>query len=58
MNLSQSRAAAVKDYLVTKGIAAERIQSIGFGPDKPVEANDTEAGRAKNRRIEFKILSF
>lgn len=58
MKLSQDRASAVKNFLVNKGISADRIVSIGYGPNKPVESNDTEAGKTKNRRIEFKILSF
>jgi outer membrane protein OmpA-like peptidoglycan-associated protein len=55
-NLSKARAASVVQYLVSKGIAAGRLESDGFGPDKPLESNDTEDGRAKNRRVEFKII--
>ncbi len=54
--LSKSRARAVVAYLVQKGIAKSRLESDGFGPDKPVDTNDTEEGRAKNRRVDFKIL--
>jgi outer membrane protein OmpA-like peptidoglycan-associated protein len=54
--LSRERAAAVVRYLVTKGIAANRLESNGFGPDQPIDTNDTDAGRARNRRVEFKIL--
>ncbi len=54
--LSQRRAESVRQYLVDKGIAAERLQAKGFGKDNPVATNDTEEGRAQNRRIEFKIL--
>lgn len=57
MRLSTDRAAAVMKYLIGHGIAASRLESAGFGPDKPIASNDTDAGRAKNRRVEFKILS-
>ncbi len=54
--LSQERAEAVKAYFVGKGIFAERIATVGFGADKPVADNAKPAGRAKNRRIEFKLM--
>lgn len=54
--LSKDRAAAVMKYLVDHGIAAKRLESEGFGPTKPIDSNDTDEGRAKNRRVEFKIL--
>jgi outer membrane protein OmpA-like peptidoglycan-associated protein len=54
--LSQERAESVKAYLVEKGVAAERVTTVGFGPDKPVADNKNKAGQAKNRRIEFKLL--
>ncbi len=53
--LSESRAKAVKDYMLSKGIAIDRITSVGYGFDKPIADNDTPAGRAKNRRVEFTI---
>jgi outer membrane protein OmpA-like peptidoglycan-associated protein len=45
------------NYLIEKGIAATRIEAKGFGKSKPVADNSTEAGRSKNRRTEFKVLS-
>ena len=53
LNLSRRRAEAVKDYLVAKGIRGYRLTTLGMGEAKPVASNDTEAGRAMNRRIEF-----
>jgi len=53
-DLSLRRADAVKDYLVTKfAIAPARLTTRGFGPDRPVASNATDAGRAKNRRVEL-----
>ncbi|MCX6258494.1 MAG: OmpA family protein [Bacteroidia bacterium] len=54
--LSQDRAQAVKDYLVSQGIQAQKIQAKGYGKSKPVAANDSEEGKAKNRRVDFTIL--
>jgi outer membrane protein OmpA-like peptidoglycan-associated protein len=52
--LSQRRADAVKAYLVSKGIAADRLYTQGFGSSQPVADNATAAGRAQNRRVEIK----
>jgi outer membrane protein OmpA-like peptidoglycan-associated protein len=52
--LSEKRAAAVKAYIVAKGVAGDRLQAKGFGPSKPIATNKTVAGRALNRRVEFK----
>ncbi len=56
--LSDNRAAAVKNYLVTKGIADSRLKSTGYGETKPVADNKTAAGRAKNRRTEMTVRNF
>lgn len=56
--LSKNRAEAVKTYLTTNGISADRVTSEGYGDTKPLSTNDTEVGRAKNRRTEFTVLSF
>ncbi|MBI5058232.1 OmpA family protein [candidate division KSB1 bacterium] len=53
MRLSEDRAKAVKDWLVAKGIDGKRISTKGYGPDKPLAANDTPENKQKNRRIEF-----
>jgi OmpA-OmpF porin, OOP family len=50
--LSQKRADAVRAYLVSKGIDASRIDTIGYGDERPIAPNDTDQGRQKNRRIE------
>ena len=54
--LSTERARAVKDYLRGKGIDGARLDAEGFGQEKPVASNDTEDGRAKNRRVDFLIV--
>jgi OmpA-OmpF porin, OOP family len=56
--LSENRAKAVKDYLVSKGIAEDRLKSSGYGSSKPVGDNKTAAGRASNRRTELAVRNF
>ena len=51
--LSQRRSEAVRDYLIGKGVAPERLEAKGFGEDRPIASNSTNAGRAANRRVEF-----
>lgn len=53
--LSQARAEAVKQYLSNKGIDGALLTASGQGPDKPLASNDTATGRARNRRIEFRL---
>jgi OmpA-OmpF porin, OOP family len=54
--LSEERAAAVADYFVGKGIARDRIETVGHGESKPIADNDSRAGRATNRRIELQLI--
>ncbi|MES2410767.1 MAG: OmpA family protein [Bacteroidota bacterium] len=54
--LSEDRAAAVRNYLIESGIAADRLSSIGFGESKPIDTNKTKAGKANNRRTEVKLV--
>lgn len=55
MALSAKRAQAVKKYLVNLGVSAKQVTSKGYGPAQPVADNDTDDGRSKNRRIEFRV---
>ena len=55
--LSQGRAAAVVEYMINQGVDAERLEAVGFGPDKPIAPNSTAKGRALNRRTEFNIVN-
>jgi len=53
MKLSQARAEAVRAYMILKGVDADRLAAVGYGADRPIGDNNTAAGRAGNRRIEF-----
>ncbi len=57
LHLSQKRADAIKAYLLKKGFKNDKIKAIGYGESNPVASNKTKEGRAKNRRIEFHIVS-
>ena len=54
-NLSQKRADKYSSYLVSQGVPKNNIKSIGKGIDNPIASNDTEEGRAQNRRVEVII---
>jgi OmpA-OmpF porin, OOP family len=56
-DLSNRRAAAVVKYLVSKGVAADRLVSEGFGQEKPIADNATTEGKANNRRVEFVLVN-
>ncbi|MEM0994175.1 MAG: OmpA family protein [Bacteroidota bacterium] len=58
INLSTARAKRVQDYLIAKGIAAERLEFIGRGEEKPIATNGSEVGRQANRRVEFEVVDF
>jgi len=53
--LSDKRAVSVKDYLVSKGVASDRIITTPFGSTVPIASNETAAGRQKNRRVEIEL---
>ena len=56
--LSEQRAQAVANYLISQGVSSARIKWQGFGETMPIADNDTEYGRARNRRVEIKIIPF
>ena len=53
--LSEKRAQAVADYLVKAGLPADRFTAMGYGSTQPVAGNDTDEGKAQNRRIDFVV---
>ncbi|MBN1184565.1 MAG: OmpA family protein [Bacteroidales bacterium] len=54
--LSQGRAGAVVNYLTSKGVNPSSLTAMGYGESKPIDTNETEEGRAQNRRVEFKLI--
>ena len=54
--LSMRRAQVVVNYLIKKGIKKNRMKAMGYGFDRPIDTNDTDEGRAHNRRTEFTII--
>ncbi len=58
MNLSVERAKTVYNYIISKGIGKDMLNYKGFGDTKPISTNETEEGRAKNRRVEFQIVAY
>ena len=57
LQLSKDRAAAVKNYLISKGVDPVNVESKGYGDADPIATNKTAAGRAKNRRVEIDLFS-
>lgn len=56
IKLSQDRASSVAQYLISRGVAGERLSATGYGKAQPIADNSTESGRSQNRRVEIKIL--
>lgn len=56
LNLSQGRSQSVVDYIISQGIDGARLRAQGYGESKPIDTNDTDAGRANNRRVEFTVV--
>ena len=56
LNLSQGRSQAVVDYIASQGIDISRLTAHGYGETKPIDTNDTDEGRANNRRVEFTVV--
>ena len=54
LRLSEERAASLRNRLIELGIAPHRLEAVGYGETRPIATNDTEAGRSRNRRVEFK----
>jgi len=57
LDLSKKRASSVSKYLIEKGVSKDRVTTTSYGESRPVETNDTDEGRQKNRRVEFTILT-
>ncbi|MEM7655853.1 MAG: OmpA family protein, partial [Bacteroidota bacterium] len=58
IQLSQARASGVVEYLLAAGIYADRLEAKGYGESQPIAPNDTKANKQKNRRTEFRVLSW
>ncbi len=56
LRVSQARADAVRDFLVKQGVNPKQLAAIGYGPTRPIASNATKAGKAMNRRVEFRIV--
>lgn len=56
LNLSQGRSEAVVDYVISQGIESYRLTARGYGESRPIDTNDSDEGRANNRRVEFTVL--
>jgi OOP family OmpA-OmpF porin len=57
LELSQRRADSVRDYLISQGLDARRLQARGYGETQPIADNATKAGQAENRRVVMKVIA-
>ena len=57
LQLSKDRAAAVRSYLIAKGVSGNRVKSLGYGESKPIASNATDEGKARNRRTEVRVTA-
>lgn len=57
LRLSQARAESVRNYLIENGVNPGRLTAVGYGETQPIQSNETEEGRERNRRVEFNIIS-
>jgi outer membrane protein OmpA-like peptidoglycan-associated protein len=57
LSLSQARADAVRDYLISRGVPGDQLEARGFGPDAPIATNETPDGRRQNRRVELERIN-
>ena len=57
MVLSEKRATVIKDYMIKQGVIPQRLEAKGYGEERPIADNSTEAGRARNRRVEINIVN-
>lgn len=55
--LSEGRATSVMNYLISQGVKPERMRAVGYGESRPIDTNQTEEGRAQNRRVEFMLIT-
>ena len=53
--LSQNRAEMIKEYFIKRGVLSDKLLAVGYGETRPIASNDTDSGKAKNRRIEFYV---
>jgi len=58
LRISQQRADAVRSFLISMGVPADRLEAVGYGETRPIASNQTAEGRARNRRTAFEVISY